>query len=182
MKWPIRHTHPCLPVEKSPGDFAVTRSFYYHSGLDLYCSESSIIQTIEEGQIVKIERFTGKDADPPSPWWNETWAVMVEGKSGCIGYCELFPSSQLQEGSFVKEGETLGVIVPVLKRNKGNGTSMLHLEYYKHGQREFVTWLIGEEKPHNLLNPRILLNKVYEEALVWTGLTINCYPTTSIRV
>ena len=38
---------------------------------------------------------------------------------------------------------------------------MLHLELYKHGTKDHVTWLLDTEKPSHLLNPRELLEHVF---------------------
>lgn len=115
---------------------------------------------MEDGIVVHFDNFTGPDSTPPSPWWNQTYAVLVEGESGVIGYCELMIDDELDIGQKIKAGTTIGEIVPVLKKDKGNGTTMLHLEYYTHGTRDHVTWVLDEPKPENLLNPRILLENL----------------------
>lgn len=163
MKWPLLDKVPEIPQENAVGDFAFRRSFYYHPGIDLYCSIYTIVQAIEDGVVVHIEHFTGTNANPPSPWWNDTWAVMVEGTSGVIGYCELMYDSRLTVGTQIATGEIIGSIIPVLKKDKGNGTTMLHLEHYKHGTREHATWVLDTEKPSDLLNPRPLLKKIINE-------------------
>ncbi len=157
MKWPLRNKTPALPAKGSVGDFAFRRSFYHHPGIDAYCEEGQIVQTIEAGQIVHIENFTGPNADPPSPWWNETFSILIEGASGAIGYCELKPLPNIRVGQYVLEGESIGTIIPVLKKDKGNGRTMLHVELYKNGTKHHVTWLLDTEKPDELLNPRSLL-------------------------
>ena len=139
------------------GDFASRRSFYYHPGIDLYCDLHQEVQAIEDGVVVKIDHFTGTDADPSSPWWNDTWSILIEGASGVIGYCELKPTVKL--GEHIIEGQVIAHIIPVLKKDKGNGTTMLHLEQYVSGTTEHVTWVLDTEKPSQLLNPRELLEK-----------------------
>lgn len=157
MKWPLYNKIPNLPIEGAVGDFGYRRSFYYHPGIDLYCSEGQEICAIEDGEIVNIEHFTGANANPPSPWWNDTWSILIEGKSGVIGYCELKVNDNLKIGSQIQEGQIIASIIPVLKKNKGNGTTMLHLEHYETGTKDHATWLLDTPKSEHLLNPRNLL-------------------------
>lgn len=160
MKYPLRGKQPSLPSVGAVGDFAFRRSFYMHPGVDLYCPDLQIVQAIEDGKIVNIEQFTGAGADPSSPWWLDTWSIMVEGASGAIGYCELKPFQHLQVGMSVYEGESIALVVPVLKKDKGNGTTMLHLEHYLPGTKHHVTWVLDTPKPVELLNSRLLLQRL----------------------
>jgi hypothetical protein len=77
-----------------------------------------------------------------------------------LGYCELKPLQNIKVGTFIKEGDTIATIVPVLKKDKGNGTTMLHFEQYSFGTKEHVTWVLDTEKPKELIDPRFLLEKV----------------------
>lgn len=163
MKWPLKNLAPNIPEEGSLGDFASKRSFYFHSGIDLYCSKGQEVIAIEDGIVISFDCFTGPNSKPPSPWWNETFSVMVEGESGVIAYCELLIADPLDIGDRIKAGDSIGHIVPVLKKDKGNGTAMLHLEQYVPGVMESVTWVLGTPQPPELINPRNLLNKVINE-------------------
>jgi len=160
MKFPLKNIIPFIPEIGSPADFAHKRSFYWHPGIDLWCESNVEVQAIEDGTVVHIENFTGCDANPPSPWWNETWSILVEGSSGVIGYCELKPLPHIVVGSKIKEGNVIANIIPVLKQNKGNGLSMLHLELYVPGTKHHVTWYHDEDQPKELLNPRQLLEQI----------------------
>ena len=160
MIFPLKNINKFLPNIGSPADFGYQRSFYYHSGIDLYCESGQEIIAIEDGKVVKIDNFTGSNAIPPSPWWNNTFSILIEGLSGVLGYCEILPHKHIYVGLKVMEAESLGIIIPVLKRNKGNGTSMLHLEHYSHNTIEHVEWLIGKEKPINLINPREIISNL----------------------
>ena len=73
-----------------------------------------------------------------------------------------FKLPSIKVGDFIEEGQTIGVIVPVLKKDKGNGCTMLHLELYKSGTRNHVTWFLDKDKPDELLNPIDLLKKIKE--------------------
>lgn len=160
MKWPLKNKIPSLPPPGHVGDFAFRRSFYHHPGIDIYCGAGQEVQAIEDGLIVHVENFTGPEANPPSPWWLETWSILIEGASGVLGYCELKPLPHVQIGMSVKEGDVIAVIVPVLRRDKGNGTAMLHFEEYASHTRNHVTWVLDTPCPEELRNPRRLLEKI----------------------
>lgn len=162
MKWPLFEQLPHVPISNSPASFAYKRSYYYHPGIDLYCPEGTEVLSIEDGVVINVEIFTGPEAIPVSPWWNKTWGVLVEGKSGVLGYCELKPMFYIKPGFKLKEGDMIGRIIPVLKRDKGNGTTMLHFEKYKAGIKNHVTWHLEEDKPELLEDPTDLLRKIIE--------------------
>ena len=88
---------------------------------------------------------------------------MVEGASGVIGYCELLIEDTLDIGTKVKAGDPIGIIIPVLKKDKGNGTTMLHLEHYVPYTKHHVTWVLDTPKPQELLNSRYLLEKIIDQ-------------------
>ncbi len=157
MKSPLFDLKLKIPTHDQAGGFGFKRTFYYHPGVDLYCCNGQAVTALEEGEVVNIETFTGPLADPPSPWWNETQAILVEGANGALGYCELIVMPYLQVGDRIDEGDLLGFVVPVLKKDKGNGITMLHFEQYVPGTRTHVTWHIGEERPASLLDPTELL-------------------------
>lgn len=98
---------PYVPVAPHPGAFGVSRKHDVHTGVDLYASESTPVYAIEDGKIVEILEFTGEGADPPSPWWNRTQAVLVEGRSGVILYGEVSAS-----WISTKPGFTEGLVLP----------------------------------------------------------------------
>jgi hypothetical protein len=160
MIWPLKNKVPALPILNGVGDFASRRSFYHHPGIDVYCDFGQEVIAIEPGIITNIECFTGVNATPTSPWWNETWSIMIEGTLGALGYCELKPLSHIKLGYKVSEGEIIATIIPVLKKDKGNGVTMLHFEQYIPGTKDHVTWVLDKEKPITLLNPRPLLEKI----------------------
>jgi murein DD-endopeptidase MepM/ murein hydrolase activator NlpD len=159
---PLKNKIFKLPEPGARGDFGYKRSFYYHMGIDLYCDLNQKIVAIEDGTIVNVEQFTGFDAIPSSPWWLDTWSLLIEGESGVLGYCEIKIKNGLKKGMKVKAGDELGKVIPVLKNDKGNGTTMCHFEQYTHGTTEHTTWLATESQPENLVNPRKLLEKILE--------------------
>lgn len=136
------------------GKFGAVRRFDVHTGVDLYCSPGDPVSSIEDGQVVAVRKFTGPDAG--SPWWNETWAVCVQGESGVIVYGEIEPL--VKEGDALKEGQRLGLVKTVLKKDKGLPMTMLHLELYS-TLMEHPEWPLGQPKPNGLLDPTHLLGK-----------------------
>lgn len=153
-KWPLMGEDKYTSHQ---GMFGAVRKFDIHTGVDCYCDPDQLVLSMEDGVVVKIENFTGENATPPSPWWNDTQAVFVEGKTGVIVYGEIKPLESLKVGEKVKAGKILGRVVTVLKNDKGLPMTMLHLELYKIGTRETVTWNIGENQPDTLLDPTYLL-------------------------
>jgi hypothetical protein len=103
------------------------------TGVDLYAADGTPLVAIEAGYVVKLGMFTG--ANVGTPWWNETWAVIVEGAHGAICYGEIQPAEELRPGLFVDEGARLGMVRQVLRTDKGLPTSMLHVELYRTGYR-----------------------------------------------
>jgi len=165
MNWPLKNKTPSIPPEGAVGDFAFRRSFYYHPGIDIYCDQGQEVQAIEDGIVVNVEHFTGTNAIPSSPWWEDTWSILIEGASGVLGYCELMPAEFIKLGYHVKSGEVIANIIPVLKKDKGNGRTMLHFEHYIKETTEHVTWILNTPKPDELLNPRELLEKIQNEVI-----------------
>jgi murein DD-endopeptidase MepM/ murein hydrolase activator NlpD len=133
--------------------FGGERKYDIHTGVDLFCDSGQEIRSIEDGIVVNVLLFTG---GKESPWWNDTYAVMVEGKSGVILYGEL--ETYLSIGKQVKKGDLIGKILTVLKHDKGKPMTMLHLELYEHGYRDAVWWHLNEKCPDGLVNPTNLLS------------------------
>jgi hypothetical protein len=140
-----------LPVGDHPGAFGARRKFHRHEGVDLYVRDGTPIFSVESGVVVLADPFTGESASPPSPWWNDTWAIMVEGPSGVVLYGEIIPFVKMDER--IVAGQLLGHVTPVLKKDKGRPMSMLHLELYENGIREPKGWSPDDPCPTGLLDP-----------------------------
>lgn len=154
-----------LPIGCHPGAFGVQRKHHFHEGVDIYAPEGTVVRAVEDGEIVRVGYFTGPKVD--MPWWEETWAVMVEGETGVVVYGEIIPCSDLYGShaddiqpygksclhfrTHVKAGDPIGTIKRVLKTDKGRPMSMLHLELRKHGTRDWSGWY--GVRPTNLLDP-----------------------------
>ena len=79
-----------------PGLFGANRRYDIHTGIDLYGGAYCAVGPFEEGEVVHIGQFTG--AAVGSPWWNDTYSVSVQGRSGIIVYGEIQPTSDLKVG------------------------------------------------------------------------------------
>lgn len=145
-------------IEKfTQANFGVVRKHDIHTGVDIYCEEGTKVFSAEAGKVVHIETFTGTQAE--SPWWNETFAVVVKGKSGYLLYGEIKLSPELKIGSSIKAGQELGTVCRVLKQDKGtNPTTMLHFEMYSSAPFG-LWWKLNEKRPENLLDPTEFLLK-----------------------
>lgn len=157
MVFPIKNYKHQIPTGEDLGAFGVTRKHDMHTGVDLYCDEGTEVFAMEAGIVIAIEWFTGEEVD--MPWWNNTKAIAIKGESGTFNYGELIPVEGLNVGDAIDEGQLLGYIVPVLKKDKGKVPSinMLHLELYTEYNGEWVLWPVGAPQPENLLNPTKLL-------------------------
>lgn len=148
-----------IPSKNSPGSFGAVRKHDIHTGVDLYTNENEPVFAIESGRVVKVDVFTGPKLG--HFWWNETFAVMIEGKSGIINYGEIYPLVDCDE--HIEEGTLLGFVMAVLPQGKerpdivGHSRFMLHIELYKPFTRDFVEWPLNEPQPDCLLDPTELL-------------------------
>jgi hypothetical protein len=113
--------------------------------------------------------------------------MMVEGASGVVNYGEInCPDKALwmdghytivkKVGDKVKRGEFIATVKQVLFDDKhrpdieGHSCSMLHLELYKHGAREFAHWHDIAKEP-NLLDPTpfLMLSESAPATITWNN-------------
>jgi murein DD-endopeptidase MepM/ murein hydrolase activator NlpD len=149
-----------VPVAPHPGSFGAIRKYDRHTGVDLYIPEEfsgAKVFAIEAGRVVKVIQFTGQHSSPPTPYWHDTQAVLVEGDSGVILYGEIV--SEVQEGDYVHAGADLGYTTPVLKTDKGRPIEMLHVELLSKGSRsEASVWEKDQNFPcEGVYDPTFLL-------------------------
>ena len=153
-----------IPTYPHVGSFGIRRRHDIHGGVDLYANIGTPVYPVENGVVVAIDPFTGKDAD--CDWWEDTWAVYVEGESGTVCYGEILPNPRLKVGDKVeiakgdiKPNNVIGTVLRVIRNDKGRPTSMLHLELHKHGVVHGTHWVKGKGKSENLLDPTQYLIK-----------------------
>lgn len=149
-----------VPVAGEPGAFGAIRKHDIHTGIDLYCNPNAHVFAVESGTVVAVEQFTGDKVG--SPWWNNTWAVLIEGASGVIVYGEMALEYYLEPGYKVEAGDVLGGVLQVLKVDKGvTPVNMLHFELLTPGTDFTSWWNHGEPQPETVINPTELINKIY---------------------
>lgn len=141
------------PPPPEDAKFGAVRKYDVHTGIDLYVDAGTKVCAMEPGMVVAVCDFTGIAAE--SPWWLDTKAVMVEGASGVVLYGEI--DTVLNKGDYVFEGDTIGHVLRVIKKDKGKPLAMLHLELYTPGTTEPVWWKLEEKQPENLLDPTRLI-------------------------
>lgn len=148
---------PVVTVEdtKKCGLFGAIRKYDIHTGLDLYCEQGAEVYCIMEGTVVDIFQFTGEIVG--SPWWNDTYAVVVESGDLTFVYGELIPEVYVGKRVFI--GDLLGSTTAVLKKDKGNTpVCMLHLEtWLTQGYIKNYTWNLNQIKPIGLIDPLEIL-------------------------
>lgn len=146
-----------VPVNYHPGAFGFHRRKNHHTGVDLYTHDGAPVRAVEDGIVVNIDDFTGPKVG--DSWWHDTQAIQVEGSSGVVTYGEIVPLRDLHTGKRIRRGEVIAHVKRVLLDGKerpdipGHSPSMLHMELYKHGAREFAGWRHEVSKNPLLLDP-----------------------------
>jgi phosphopantothenoylcysteine decarboxylase len=152
-----------IPINHHPGAWGFHRAKNHHTGVDLYTVDGAAVYAVEDGTVVKVDVFTGPKAG--HDWWEETYGIMVEGASGVVNYGEVAKPESIDTvvvGQKLNRGERFARVKRVLFEHKlrpdipGHSTSMLHLELYKAGTREFADWHDPQKNPA-LLDPTPML-------------------------
>ena len=153
-----------IPLPPHPGAFGAVRRHHTHEGVDLYAPAGAEVFAMEDGRVSSIHAFTGSGAEPPTPWWLPTGAVVVEGALGALIYGEIHPEPGLSVGDAVSAGRRLGKVARVLEKDKGRPTSMLHLELHEAGTKAAIDWTHGTARPKTLRDPTaaILRSSAFE--------------------
>jgi 3-polyprenyl-4-hydroxybenzoate decarboxylase len=150
-----------IPVKSHVGAFGVRRKHDVHKGIDLYSECNERVYAVEDGTIVDICPFTGKDAN--CDWWENTSAVYIKGRSGIVVYGEIQPVEKLSIGDEIIVGEYIGNVLRVLKKDNGRPACMLHLELHDSEHIHTKQWEIGKPKPEGVLDPTKYLLKSKED-------------------
>lgn len=146
-----------LPTFSEPGSFGFKRTFEIHNGLDVYCRDGSNVFAVEDGEVIKITQFTGKDVG--SPWWEETWAIYVKGQSGVVCYGEMNKQFNFVVGDGVRVGDSLGCIHHVLPESKirrdirNHNNAMLHIQLFSEYFTEDIPFEVKSGVKNTLLDP-----------------------------
>ena len=151
--WPLPDCVPWEIPTRGVHAFGSARKHDIHSGVDLFAPVGQKVCAMEDGVVIRVEDFTGTRTVPPTTWWADTRAILVEGESGVVVYGEIQETVGLAPGDKVKQGQVLGGVLRVDDRDVPH-PSMLHVELYAHGYRgETVFWQDAAHRPAGLLDP-----------------------------
>ena len=158
-----------VPVRGEPGAFGAVRKFDINRGIDLYVPHNTPVFTIEPCSVIDVYWFTGEKANPPMPWWNNTMAVLVYGRwsQRYFIYGEITPCVRIDD--LLQEGQCIGYIETVLKKDKGLPRSMLHFEAYAGKPIDYnpwKPWTSDADRPKFLLDPTAFLLKMFDEKML----------------
>ena len=148
-----------IPIgDDHPGAFAYRRRNHTHEGVDIYVPEGTPVSTVEAGRVVSVIPFTGDIAVPPSPFWHDTWAVLVEGASGTVVYGEV-DGVTVSPGDELRAGTVVGRVRQVLVKDKvpPRPKCMLHLELHRGRVDDAYEWPVDGPRPESLLDPTEML-------------------------
>jgi len=132
------------------GSFGVRRRHDVHKGVDLYAEVGEKVEAVECGEIIEICEFTGYES---SPWWEDTRAVYIRGKSGIVVYGEIDPNPFLKIGDIIDTGDYVGNVKRVLRKDNHRPLSMLHLELHSDSFTHTGNWEVNGKKPKGLIDP-----------------------------
>lgn len=164
MRFPLDIV-PNVPLRPHAGSFGAIRKYDIHTGVDLYAPDMTPVYAMTDGVVMDLGVFTGPEAG--SEWWNTTWYIVVGPKEHSFGWTILYGEvyePQHKKGDVIKEGEFLGYVKEVLKKDKGLPMSMLHVESYTK-YVEPVWWKLNERKPDGLIDPTTILESCRERKI-----------------
>ena len=175
-RWPAPNSFSkTIPAPDTAGAFWEDRGDRRHCGIDIYAPAASEAVAIEDGSVIGIGTFTSAEK---VPYWNDTWHVLIENKTGLIcKYAELGDVT-VETGESIKAGQPIGHIGIVLdtakitqdsppyiqKLKKKEHLSMLHFELYSSPPGDTEDYLggnwFGDSRPENLLDPGEYLRSI----------------------
>ena len=167
MNFPLsNNTFRGLPINAHPGSFGHKRTYYTHTGIDLYGEKGDEVYAISDGVVIRNEPFTGEQVG--TYHWLNTSAVMVGDKTGYYVYGEL--ESTLSVGDIVNAGSLIGKLLPVLPFEQihpeypGHSNVMLHLERLSLDYNPadgWIDWWNGSFRANGLIDPTPALIEAY---------------------
>jgi len=153
-----------IPVGNHVGAFGAIRRHDIHKGVDLYCPSGTPVYAVESGKVVDIRWFTGEKAG--CSWWRNTMGISIEGETGVIVYGEMIVNKDIKSGDDIGQGQKLGEIEQVMKKDNGRPLSMLHFALHRHAVLSNGRWEIGKPQPSGLLDPtNRLISSVMEDSV-----------------
>ena len=157
-----------IPYYNEPGSFGFKRKHEIHNGVDIYCKDGSEVRAVEDGVVVDIKPFTGKQNG--TNWWNDTWAICIKGHSGVVCYGEMEEQFNFKIGDEVKANSVIGKIKAVLSEHKrrvdirNHNNAMLHIQLFKdyENDEQLADWYPNQERNKFLLDPTPYLQMIIE--------------------
>jgi len=144
-----------IPRAGHPGSFGFRRKNHIHEGIDLYGNPGDPVYAIQSGYVLTSYPFTGEQVG--MPWWHNTDAIAIADENGTWVYGEM-EVERLTPGTYVNEGDIVGYLKTVLKKDKGRPMTMLHIERWK---PEYIPhtmlWQLDQPQPDFLIDPTELL-------------------------
>jgi len=150
-----------IPTLPHCGAYSVFRTHDRHEGVDLYCPNDTPVYAVEDGIVVMMRCFTGRYAH--CAWWNETDSISIEGATGVVEYGEIITDEEMQIRRQVFQGDLIGWVRTVLKKDKGRPMSMLHMNLYEGAQTRDQSWSLEGPKPTGLADPTPHLIQSWKE-------------------
>jgi hypothetical protein len=139
------------PFETAAGFGYSQKNGKHQSGIELYCDEGQEVFAIEESDIIDMFLSTGYGAE--TPWFQNTYTLLLEGNSGVINYSCILIDHDVKFGKTIKEGQLIGRI----KKLMDISIPSLYIGLYYNGVEEPIEWNRGEVKPTELLDPTDML-------------------------
>jgi hypothetical protein len=168
--WPVPNHVPWeVPSNGHDGAFSTRRRFDVHTGIDIYCPPGAPVHAVEDGTVLRIEKFTGPEMG--SEWWLPTECILVRGASGVVNYGEVKPDDGIVPGVKVLKGQRLATVLQVRKpKPTTKPLTMLHLELYEYDEATYaqapdvsttVWWHHDHPQPARLLDPTKRLRQAW---------------------
>jgi hypothetical protein len=152
-----------VPLPPHSGAFGDARDRHFHEGIDLYAPADTPVLAVEDGTVIGVTPFSGSSTR--KDYWRDMEAVLVQGASGLIAYCEFSPLASLRPAMTVKAGDPVGKIYAAGytfrkaadKHEDHAHHAFLHLELHAAHVRGPTKWDADKPKPATLFDPTPLL-------------------------
>jgi hypothetical protein len=152
-----------LPLPPHSGAFGDARDRHFHEGIDLYAPADTPVLAVEDGTVIAVTPFSGSSTR--KDYWRDMEAVLVQGASGLIAYCEFNPLPSLRPAMVLKAGDPVGKVYAAGytfrkaadKHEDHTHHAFLHLELHAAQVRAPTKWEADKPKPATLFDPTPLL-------------------------
>ncbi len=173
--WPVPDSYNKeLPEKGHTGSFWEKREGLFNCGIHIYAPENSEVETIDEGRVISVSKFTDHDI---SPILGNTRYVIIRTNNVFVKYGGL-KDIIVKPGDIVAPGQKIGTIGSILNGRTNlnleeevlyqnlekGGRNYLHLEILKPPIHEIKPYFVGfflfDQKPFSLIDPNIFLKSL----------------------